>query len=237
MEKSTIVYVVLLLIVGVSLVVSSTPTNVTTLAILETKQVALKATQNLRIDIEDRPYTLTALSVARDRSNANLVLRSDAHPDSLFIQQYITLDMGPSSAPINFRESKQGYFRTEKSKTIYLGDKQLYIELMFIKNRAANLIIKQISKQEKIELTIIPQTRDSKEEVIPKENILEKPSVESIAQLPNGKSSKSTSYIGMLASIIVAIILLIFFINLLKPKKEKISRKKKPRKKRKKKKK
>ena len=41
-----------------------------------------------------------------------------------------------------FRQPEQVYIYPEKSKTIVIGDEQVYVELVSIKNRKVELIIK-----------------------------------------------------------------------------------------------
>jgi len=150
MEKKILLISTLLLFVCISFVFSESVYNanqIVTLAVAENQLLSVRQYNKLTIELEGEDYTLDVLKVHRDRRKADFVLKSDQSKGIDYIQYYFTLNIGPSSLASISEESKQVYYRTEKSKTIPLGDDtEFYIELVSIRSRKANIIMNGVLK-------------------------------------------------------------------------------------------
>ncbi len=148
MEKRVIfILVFVLLVFGISLVFSSdlnAGNKIVGFAVAEADEyLKVKRYNKIEIDLNNQTYYLEVLNVNRNKGKVDLSIKSDP---SLGVNDYIEYYFSLILKPFSYADidGEQVYYRTRKSKTLYLGDDKLYIELDKIKNRRAYLIIKEV---------------------------------------------------------------------------------------------
>ena len=115
-----------------------------TLAIVDSIDTKMSKYNKLVIDFGDKIYYLYAYDIAKDRKHASFKLTSEPNTGLAYIEHYFRLDIS-SQHRYHDETLKQYHIMVGKSKTIFIGNNEkLYIELLSIKNRKANLFIERI---------------------------------------------------------------------------------------------
>lgn len=117
--------------------------QIVTFAILDTEQITIDEYSKVGITTDEGSYILSLYDITNDRKRAKFSLKSDPFStDTDYFQQYFKLDFGVRTVSF-FGNPLPIRVQPQKSKTLYLGDEQLYVELVSIKNKQANIIIKK----------------------------------------------------------------------------------------------
>jgi hypothetical protein len=146
MEKNLIVSILIVMFVMSLAAISTFHRNnnqTVGLAIADSTKVTIQVNNKIEIRYNDEKYSLAVSSIRLDRKGANFILTSDTSTGAPYVRDYFKLyPQGKTSSMYNRPE--QFYVYPGKSETVIIGEKQLYIELVSIQNRAVTLLIKWI---------------------------------------------------------------------------------------------
>lgn len=142
--------IILVLVFFAMLVVSIVSPNVqnvspiVTLAIADQEEVRMARYDNLELSLDGERYTLYLQDISWDRKSASFLIKSDPESGAPFIHEYFRLDFGWKAASM-YKQPEQFLVFPDQSKIVYMGNgKELYIKLVSIESREANLIVKWI---------------------------------------------------------------------------------------------
>lgn len=147
MDKQMIIYSLILLAILVLAVVSPKIQDVNPvigLAIADQKVASLARYDTMTVSLGTEKYLLSVNNIAADRKSADFILESDTKSGAPYFKQYFKLSFEGKDASMYGNPDIIRVY-PNKSKVLYISDeKKLYIEILSIQNRQANLLIKWI---------------------------------------------------------------------------------------------
>ncbi|TKJ17204.1 hypothetical protein CEE44_01565 [Candidatus Woesearchaeota archaeon B3_Woes] len=143
-EVLSLGFVLVLLIALIAVFPSVDSSNqIVAFATLNTEQITIDEYGKVDIITDGGSYILSLYDLTKDRKRAKFSLKSNPFSSNTdYFQQYFALDFDVRTISF-FGNPLPIRVQPQKSKTLYLGDEQLYIELISIKNKQANIIIRK----------------------------------------------------------------------------------------------
>jgi hypothetical protein len=146
MEKSVIVSIILLVIIALGIVLLPKTQDINPivgLAITEQKSFSIAPYDTITMNLGGTNYYLYLSSISWSRDGADFILKSDLNA-SPYIQNYFRLNFDRVRTTM-YKNPEIIYTQPQRTKTINVGkEKNIYIELVSIESRKANVIVKWV---------------------------------------------------------------------------------------------